>query len=398
MNKKIFFTLCFVFAFILSLAAFAAGETVYVKDGGTGDGSSPENATASLTTAYSKLDLNQDCTVVICGPYTQNVTWVWKGGNYDGSVTFTSVYDGVDYRKTDSATYSFKAVRFVCFGETKFENLDFVCTGTNMLVVGQCNPVTVGEGVTMTGKEMKGGSIGKSFCILGGYQKDQSNPPSSSTDDINITVLSGSAIYIVPFTRNIAGEYTGTATVKIGGNAEVGVLHGSSAYPDGIKVGDLKVEIGGNAHIRNFYGCTNDASINSVEITWKSGTIGEFYWTCPNTPGKKLDIANPTILNATPTAKDNSNFAAIAGNFDKVNDIADEVVVRPDALKNAKVVYVKDGGNGNGSSPEKALASLTEGNRLIGIISHVAELKERIDKQIVVKKERSGGSRAAITV
>ena len=36
------------------------------------------------------------------------------------------------------------------------------------------------------------------------------------------------------------------------------------------------------------------------------------------------------------------------------------------------------------------LDSLTEHNRLIGIISHVTELKERIDKQIVVEKGRSG--------
>ena len=42
------------------------------------------------------------------------------------------------------------------------------------------------------------------------------------------------------------------------------------------------------------------------------------------------------------------------------------------------------------------LAGLTEGNRLVGIISHVAELKERIDKQILVTKEKSGGSRAQI--
>ena len=44
------------------------------------------------------------------------------------------------------------------------------------------------------------------------------------------------------------------------------------------------------------------------------------------------------------------------------------------------------------------LAGLTEGNRLVGIISHVAELKEKIDRQIVVKKEFSGGSRAGIVV
>ena len=44
------------------------------------------------------------------------------------------------------------------------------------------------------------------------------------------------------------------------------------------------------------------------------------------------------------------------------------------------------------------LAGLTEGNRLVGIISHVAELKERIDKQIVVSKLKTGGSMAQIIV
>lgn len=44
----------------------------------------------------------------------------------------------------------------------------------------------------------------------------------------------------------------------------------------------------------------------------------------------------------------------------------------------------------------RALSGLTEGNRLVGIISHVAELKEKIERQIVVKKERTGGSRVEI--
>ena len=44
------------------------------------------------------------------------------------------------------------------------------------------------------------------------------------------------------------------------------------------------------------------------------------------------------------------------------------------------------------------LNSLSEGHRLVGIISHVGELKERIDKQIIVKKAVSGGSTAKIRV
>ena len=43
-----------------------------------------------------------------------------------------------------------------------------------------------------------------------------------------------------------------------------------------------------------------------------------------------------------------------------------------------------------------ALANLSEGERLVGIISHVGELKERIDRQIVVTKDRTGGSRVTI--
>lgn len=42
------------------------------------------------------------------------------------------------------------------------------------------------------------------------------------------------------------------------------------------------------------------------------------------------------------------------------------------------------------------LGGLTEGNRLIGIISHVAELKRKIDKQIVVKKNKNFGSSVEI--
>ena len=46
----------------------------------------------------------------------------------------------------------------------------------------------------------------------------------------------------------------------------------------------------------------------------------------------------------------------------------------------------------------RVLAGLTEGDRLVGIISHVAALKERIDKQVVVKKARSGGSTVEVIV
>lgn len=44
----------------------------------------------------------------------------------------------------------------------------------------------------------------------------------------------------------------------------------------------------------------------------------------------------------------------------------------------------------------QVLAGLSEGNRLVGIISHVSELKKKIDKQIVVTKDKLGCSDARI--
>ena len=46
----------------------------------------------------------------------------------------------------------------------------------------------------------------------------------------------------------------------------------------------------------------------------------------------------------------------------------------------------------------RVLAGLTEGDRLVGIISHVAELRGRIDRKIVVTKSRAGGAQARIEV
>lgn len=46
----------------------------------------------------------------------------------------------------------------------------------------------------------------------------------------------------------------------------------------------------------------------------------------------------------------------------------------------------------------QALAELTEGHRLVGIISHVGELKQQIDKQLIVTKDRAEGSRVELVV
>ena len=40
----------------------------------------------------------------------------------------------------------------------------------------------------------------------------------------------------------------------------------------------------------------------------------------------------------------------------------------------------------------QALAGLAQGSRLVGIISHVSELQERIEKKLIVTKDAASGS------
>ena len=46
----------------------------------------------------------------------------------------------------------------------------------------------------------------------------------------------------------------------------------------------------------------------------------------------------------------------------------------------------------------QSLAGLAEGRRLVGVISHVQELKNRIEKKVIAVREPFGGSRAYIEV
>lgn len=81
--------------------------------------------------------------------------------------------------------------------------------------------------------------------------------------------------------------------------------------------------------------------------------------------------------------------------------LSDEVQSSAGGIK-IETMFVDEGfgslDEGSLDQAMKALQSLGDGHTLVGIISHVSELKEKIEKQIVVKKERSGGSRASIHV
>ncbi len=79
--------------------------------------------------------------------------------------------------------------------------------------------------------------------------------------------------------------------------------------------------------------------------------------------------------------------------------LADEIQSSAGGVR-LDTMFVDEGfGSLDGESLQLAIATLqdlTEGNRLVGIISHVEELKNKIDKQIIVEKLKIGGSNAKI--
>ena len=306
--------------FALSLAAAAADNVVFLATGGTGDGSSPDAPIGRLTAAMDALDLSRDdATVVLVGEFKQTTFFAYTE-EFSGTVTITAVYDGVDYRES-GASFEFVPSRFVLFGKTTFENIDCKALGTNLLIVAQHHTVTVGEGVSITGDQLRGTTIGNSFAILGGYQKDQNDPPAASDADTNITVLSGSKIYIVAFSRQILGEYTGTAHIKIGGNADVSAVHASAAYPDDVKVGKTEVEVTDNARVGILYGTTQVTAQDSLTVTWRSGNIEKCEILCTATPNARIEYKNGKVLKVSDAARAAESFAAVSEQFDETVSI-----------------------------------------------------------------------------
>ena len=358
MKRLTLFLLCLLSAVTLipafGVGAAEKGTVVYLKDKGTGDGTSASSPVGTLKDAFGALDLTKDCTVVICGPFTQSANFKYSGKDYTGSVTFTSLYDGKDYAKTSGAVFKVNAVQFACSGKTEFRDIKIEALGANYTLIGRHHPVTMGENVTISGSKIKGGNTSNSFCIVGGFYTGY-NDPSASPKDTSVTVLSGENYYIIPFSRGMRASYTGEASIKLGGNASA-VVHGSAVSCSSGKMGKVNVEIADNAHIRMFYGATEVATVGDYEFTWTGGTIEEIQWNCKFASAAKLTVTGKKVLNVAKSLKSVINYNDIVSQFDEVNEIDDSD--NYETVKNAQTVYLKSGAKGDGSSADKPLGSL----------------------------------------
>lgn len=247
----------------------SAANVVFMKTGGTGDGTSAENPVGSLTLAYNVLG-SEGGTVVVCGDFEQTATFSEPA--HTGEVIITQTWNGVDYRNNGLNRYRVMGTgkRFALGGPTKFENISFYGDEVNSVYILFCAnyyPITMGEGITVAG--FKNTIIATSLSILGGHQSGQGTPRTTDLDS-HITIESG-LFHLVGFNRQITETYTGTAHINISGG-EIRAIYGGSVSGTG---GNIDLRISGGKFVGEIYaGKTGSNKASGVSYVTISG--GDF--------------------------------------------------------------------------------------------------------------------------
>jgi len=301
-------------------APYEDATVVYLAANGKGNGSSANSAVNTMSAALDCLDLSKECTVVVCGNYVQDETFVYTN-TFDGTVTVTSNYDGVDSRE-NGAEYTVSAVRFVCSGKYIFRDINFKLIGNFFYFVANHYPFTLdtGIGISAMGDGFTGGGFASAFSIAGGYQSGQpvvaegEVPALDGNLDVNITVKSGHNICIGAYSRGIKeANFSGNATINIGGDAIVSKLYFvpvNGAFTSGNTI----VNLTDNASITAMQDAVDGGTCNSVTVNWLGGTIGQFI--------RRQDEANPFVategikLVYSEAVMSDANFEAVSSLFD----------------------------------------------------------------------------------
>ena len=286
---------------------------VFLKYSGgsdSNDGKTADTAVQTFGTAYDKLDLSQDCTVVVCGEVGIGSTFSY-GTEYTGSVTFTSVYDDVNYAETNNAKINTNVKKhLVLWGDTIFDNITLNHKGAYFITFVQGHSFTITESVTMTSTDsMTAANDTTSFLIVGGFQ---SNVPTTDAHtladhsrDSHITVLSGDKIRIGMFNRNYTGNnandhsenlvHSGDCYVTVGGTATVSRIFYDADIGSGnvTSVGNAIITVKDSAVVGGIAHTTADSGkVASLTVNYLGGTIKNFY-----ANGKAECIVYGSVLN-----------------------------------------------------------------------------------------------------
>ncbi len=212
MKKALAFFLCaaLVLTPALALPAAAADKVVYVKDGGTGDGSAADAAVGSLADAYAALGAGGG-TIVVVGTIQAVGDAAFTEPEHTGPVTVTGKLGETDYNAVLKVTTN----HFLCSGDTTFDNLTLELSGTHV-IRARFHHLTFGEGLVTTSTK----DPFPQLFVVGGDQSSSSALPTSG--DTHLTILGGKIQELIGGARSGApAAYTGRSFVEIGKNADI---------------------------------------------------------------------------------------------------------------------------------------------------------------------------------
>ncbi len=328
-----------VISVLLVISAFAAENTVYVNDGGTGDGSNVSAPLGTLADAYAALG-DDGGMIVITDKLS--LTSKFTEPEHSGKITITG------------GTLAVNSIRFVLNGATTFENLTIHGNGSYLSLIAQFNPIVFGDGITVTGFG-NFSSIAKGIVILGGVLSGEGMYADSTLrdNDTNITIKSGKAI-IISFCRNIDEAFTGTANINIEG----GTLYNIYLGADGGTGGNVKMNISGGTFIYNIYSSAKISKVaGNIDIKVTGGDFSSTSLT--RFDGSMTGTATTSVIDFS-EYKDYSVVASKLESFTTVIPYKETTTV------NLDTVYVTDGGTGDGSSKTAPLGSLAEAYAALG--------------------------------
>ena len=261
------------------LVAAPAGQVIFIKDGGTGDGTTDAGLTPTTgnydTTAsspaaqkdtafYQAVSTLKEAgggTIVICGPLTFDITTgqsnntsvkdvMWNITEYkpDVTITYTSVWNGVDYRETaDAAIVMNETAMIILPTASVFENVNIKAGAKSRYIcAGAGNPISLLAGTNFLPISEDAADDPASYVgVCGGerYRK------ATGSSDILVDIGNENSIGCVFGGKdNVAGEnyvMTGDSNVTIKSGKVIGDVGGTAAAATGLMDGNINITIEG---------------------------------------------------------------------------------------------------------------------------------------------------------
>ena len=241
-------------------------EKVYfLKDGGTGSGTGAATAGGSLADAYTALK-DSGGTIVLCDEYT--ITAAFIGYTNAKKITITSLYDGVDYRKTADAKLTFKG-NFYCGGETEFDHVLLANQKSYGGIYGNLNKLVIGSDV-----ECKAvGAVTTVPSIIAGSNLGVELTDADKQKSADLTISSGTWQRVRG--GSSAGGYSEfdiKITVNGGTFKEKFMLASATSH-----TGNIDLTVNGGTFLAGIYYASMDAADQAVSgnvgMTFNDGTV-----------------------------------------------------------------------------------------------------------------------------